>query len=64
MTYRAEERANDAAIEYARRFLPYCLGDDEVGDVPRCPLHGPMDWYKGKWGEQIWVCTKCNKENE
>ena len=59
-----DEQADDAARGYARKWLPPALADDEMHEPNVCPQHGPMNWWKGKWGEQNFVCNKCQKENE
>ena len=62
MTHHTEEQCNDAAIERGRDWLPYNLADDEMHEATTCPEHGQMNWYKGKHGEQIFVCTKCKEK--
>ena len=47
--------------ESAKRGLPFNLADDEIHEAMTCPEHGQMNWYKGKYGEQIFVCTKCKE---
>jgi len=56
-----DEQADISAREYARKWLPYSLADDEMHEPNVCPEHGKMSWWKGKFGEQNWYCEECTK---